>query len=216
MPDNWFSRALAKSTDILVLLSGWWLVLFSLASCFEMVSRKLFQYSLQGIDEIGGYTLAVISAIGFSYTLITRGHTRIDFLVSKMPVPVRAVLNSLAMVTLAALALFGLFRGWNVLSESIEFQSTATTPLQTPMWVPQGIWFVGYALFATIALYLALHSAWLLMRGRNAELNKLYGPQTLAEEIESEAGDVLKEVRQAGAPNSGAPNQNRDSGGGSA
>jgi hypothetical protein len=36
------------------------------ATCVEMVSRKLFNYNLQGIDEIGGYTLAVTSAIGFS------------------------------------------------------------------------------------------------------------------------------------------------------
>ena len=199
MPDNAFSRWLAKGADILVLISGWWLIVFALASCFEMVSRKLFQFSLQGIDEIGGYTLAVTSAIGFSYTLITRGHTRIDFLVSRLPVPARAALNFGAMLTLATLAVFALYRGWNVLSESIEFQSTATTPLQTPMWLPQSMWLVGYALFATIAVYLAAHCAWLLLKGRNAELNQLYGPQTLEEEIESEAGDVLKEVRQTGA-----------------
>ena len=199
MPDNAFSRWLAKGADILVLISGWWLIVFALASCFEMVSRKLFQFSLQGIDEIGGYTLAVTSAIGFSYTLITRGHTRIDFLVSRLPVPARAALNFGAMLTLATLAVFALYRGWNVLSESIEFQSTATTPLQTPMWLPQSMWLVGYALFATISVYLAAHCAWLLLKGRNAELNQLYGPQTLEEEIESEAGDVLKEVRQTGA-----------------
>ena len=199
MPDNALSRWLGLGTDVLVILSGWWLILFSLASCFEMVSRKLFQYSLQGIDEIGGYTLAVTSAIGFSYTLITRGHTRIDFLVSKMPVPARAALNFLAMFTLALLGAFALYRGWNVLSESIEFQSTATTPLQTPLWIPQVIWITGYALFAAISVYLAAHCGWLLVHGRNAELNKLYGPQTLEEEIESEAGDVLKDVRQPGA-----------------
>ncbi len=198
MPDNLLSRWLGKGIDVLVILSGWWLIAFSLASCFEMVSRKLFQYSLQGIDEIGGYTLAATSAIGFSYTLITRGHTRIDFLVSKMPVPVRAGLNFLAMFTLALLSAFALFRGWNVLSESIEFQSTATTPLQTPLWIPQVIWFAGYVMFALISVYLAAHCAWLLLQGRNTELNKLYGPQTLEEEIESEAGDVLKEARQSG------------------
>lgn len=198
MPDNAISRWLGKGIDVLVLFSGWWLVVFSLASCFEMVSRKLFQYSLQGIDEIGGYTLAATSAIGFSYALITRGHTRIDFLVSKMPAPMRAGLNFVAMLTLAILSAFALYRGWNVLSESIEFQSTATTPLQTPLWIPQGIWFAGHVVLALVSAYLAGHCGWLLLRGRNDALNKLYGPQTLEEEIASEAGDVLKEVRQGG------------------
>ncbi len=197
MPKNGFSRFLEVSTSFLVILCGWWLVLFSCASCFEMVARKLFQYSLQGVDEIGGYTLAIVSAIGFSYTLISRGHTRIDFLVSRFPEKTRAVLNSAAMVTLAAMVLFALYRGWNVLSETIEFQSTATTPLQTPLWIPQSLWYLGLILFAVIALYLALHSLWLLARGKVAEVNRIYGPQTLAEEIESEAGDVLKDVKGA-------------------
>jgi TRAP-type C4-dicarboxylate transport system permease small subunit len=194
MPKNAFSRFLEASTSVLVIICGWWLVAFSLASCFEMVARKLFQFSLQGIDEIGGYTLAVTSAVGFSYTLITRGHTRIDFLVSRFPVKMRALLNCIAMVTLAAMVLFAAFRGWNVLSETIEFQSTATTPLQTPMWIPQSMWYVGIVLFAAITLYLAANSVWLLVRGQDEELNRYYGPQTLEEEIESEAGDVLKEV----------------------
>ena len=66
MPKNAFSRFLEAGTSVLVVICGWWLVLFSLASCFEMVSRKLFQYSLQGVDEIGGYTLAITSAVGFA------------------------------------------------------------------------------------------------------------------------------------------------------
>ena len=195
MPKNAFSRLLERSASVLVILCGWWLILFSLASCFEMVARKLFQFSLQGVDEIGGYTLAVVSAIGFSYTLITRGHTRIDFLVSRFPEKVRAALNCLAMATLAGMVLFAAYRCWNVLEETIEFQSTATTPLQTPLWIPQSMWYLGIVLFAAITLYLACHAAWLLARGRHAELNRLYGPQTLAEEIESEAGDVLKDVK---------------------
>jgi TRAP-type C4-dicarboxylate transport system permease small subunit len=193
MPENWLTKGLTKATDVLVILAGWWLILFSLASCAEMVLRKLFQYSLQGIDEVGGYTLAVTSAIGFSYTLLTRGHTRIDFLVSKMPETARAVLNWLAMFTLAAVALFGFVRGYTVLAESIEFQSTATTPLQTPLWIPQSVWLAGFGLFAAIATYLAAHATTLLLTGRRAELNRFYGPQTLDEEIESEAGDVLRE-----------------------
>jgi TRAP-type C4-dicarboxylate transport system permease small subunit len=197
MPKNAFSRFLEAGTSVLVVICGWWLVLFSLASCFEMVSRKLFQYSLQGVDEIGGYTLAITSAVGFSYTLISRGHTRIDFLVSRFPEKARAWLNSFAMVTLAATVSFAVYRGWNVLSETIEFQSTATTPLQTPLWIPQSMWYVGIVLFAVIALYLAVHSVYLLVRGDVAGVNRHYGPQTLEEEIESEAGDVLKDVKSA-------------------
>ncbi len=85
MPDNLFSRSLAKFVDVGVLAAGWWLIVLSAFTCVEMVARKFFRFSLQGVDEVGGYTLAVISALGFSYTLITRGHTRIDFLLTRLP-----------------------------------------------------------------------------------------------------------------------------------
>ena len=199
MPPNPASRALERVVDVLVLAVGWWLIVLSVATCVEMISRKLFAFSLQGVDEVGGYTLAIVGAIGFSYTLITRGHTRIDFLVSKLPERWRSVLNMLAMVTLAAMALFAVLRCWVVLSESIEFQSHSTTPLQTPMWLPQSMWLTGWALFAIVAIYMALHSVALFVGGRHAELNKAYGPQTLAEEIESEAGDVLAAEKHAAA-----------------
>ncbi len=196
MQDNFFTRTLSRTVDIMVLAVGWWLIALSFISCFEMVSRKLFSFSLQGVDEIGGYTLAIAAAVGFSYTLITRGHTRIDFLVGKLPPVARSVFNVLAMVTLAGMAVFAVLRGWTVLSESIEFQSHSTTPLQTPMWIPQSVWLAGWALFMLTAVWMALHALWLFTRGAHDTVNTLYGPQTLDEEIESEAGEVLAQARQ--------------------
>lgn len=197
MPPNPVSRTLERAVDVLVLATGWWLIVLSVLSCIEMVTRKLFAFSLQGIDEVGGYTLAIASAIGFSYTLLTRGHTRIDFLVGKLSVRWRSVLNTLAMVTLMLMAVFAVLRGWVVLSESIEFQSRATTPLQTPMWIPQSMWFTGWLLFAVVSVYMAAHCLWLVAQGRHDTVNALYGPQTLDEEIESEAGEVLAQARKA-------------------
>ena len=203
MPPHPFSRLLERGIDVIVLAVGWWLIVLSVLTCIEMVTRKLFSFSLQGIDEVGGYTLAIAGAIGFAYTLVTRGHTRIDFLVGKLPAGVRAVLNALAMVSLAGMAVFAVLRCWVVLAESIEFQSHSTTPLQTPMWVPQSLWLAGWAMFTLAAVYMAGHCIWLLLRGDTAGVNALYGPQTLEEEIESEAGDVLAGLAaesDAGAP----------------
>ncbi|CAN5682492.1 hypothetical protein BH09PSE5_BH09PSE5_12820 [soil metagenome] len=197
MPDNPISRVLARVVDILIIIVGWWLLILSVLSCIEMVTRKLFSFSLQGIDEIGGYTLAVTGAVGFSYALITRAHTRIDFLIGKLPAKVRSPLNVFAMVTLAAMTVFSVLEGYTVLSESIEFGSRATTPLQTPMWIPQLMWLVGWAVFALGCLYLAIHSFTLMVSGKHDMVNKLYGPQTLEEEIESEAGEVLEQARKA-------------------
>lgn len=200
MAPNPATRWLERPIDILVLAVGWWLIVLSFATCVEMVSRKLFAFSLQGVDEVGGYTLAIVGAIGFSYTLVTRGHTRIDFLVGKLPPRARSVLNVLAIVTLAGMAVFAVLRGWVVLSESIEFQSRSTTPLQTPIWIPQSLWLLGWALFCIATLAMAVHAVALLLRGRHAEINTVYGPQTLDEEIEAEAGEVLADLAAKAKP----------------
>ena len=42
------------------------------------------------------------------------------------------------------------------LRQSIRLGSTATTPLQTPLWLPQGMWVVGFAMFAFVSLILFL------------------------------------------------------------
>ena len=182
------SRALA---DVLVLAIGWWLIVLSVFTCIEMVSRKLFRFSFQGIDEVGGYTLAIASAIGFSYTLLARGHTRVDFLIQRLPEGLKAALNWLAMFSLAVLSVYAVTRSWNVVSESIEFKSTSTTPLQTPMWVPHSMWFFGWVLFTINAVVLGVHATYLLFIDRT-KLNRDYGPETLEEQIESEAGEVLR------------------------
>jgi TRAP-type C4-dicarboxylate transport system permease small subunit len=198
-PDpNPLVRLLAAPARLLVILGGWWLLLLSFATCAEVLARKLLGFSFQGIDEIGAYTLAVFSALSFALALVTKSHTRVDFLLGRMPDALRASLNFAAHATLAGLALFALWRGWHVLEESIEFQSRANSPLGTPLWIPQTLWLAGLGAFAIVALAMALHAAWLLL-GDRARLNRLYGPMTLDEEVEAEAGAVLARTGE-GAP----------------
>jgi TRAP-type C4-dicarboxylate transport system permease small subunit len=148
------------------------------------------------VDEIGGYTTAIVSAFGFASALMIKAHTRVDFLLGRMPAMLRAVLNALAYGLLAGMAIYGAWRGWSVLEESIEFQAHANSPLQTPLWLPQGAWMIGLVLFALSAGAMAAHAFWLLLSDR-ARLNLFYGPLTLDEEIEAEMGTVLeRELKQ--------------------
>ena len=202
MNDNPMIRFLAGPARALALLGGWWLLALSFATVGEILARKLWGRSFQGIDELGGYTTAVFSALAFSWALVSKSHTRVDFLLGHMPAWLRAVLNAFAYATLAALAVFGAWRGWHVLAESIEFQATANSPLGTPLWMPQSLWLTGMAAFAACAVVLAAHAALLLLTDR-ARLNRLYGPMTLDEEIEVEAGAIL--ARQPGATQARQP-----------
>lgn len=192
LPRHRLMRPLERAIDALALACGWWLLGLSALTCVEILGRKLLGFSLQGVDEIGSYTFAIVTAFGFSYALITAGHTRVDFLLARFSLRTRALLNALSMITLAGLAVLAAVRAGYVLAESRALGSTAPTPMGTPLWWPQTIWLAAWVLFALAAFVTAAHACRLLLARRWTEVNRRYGPQTLEEEIESESAVTLK------------------------
>jgi TRAP-type C4-dicarboxylate transport system permease small subunit len=183
--ENPISRWVEPLARWAAIACGWAVLALSVAITIEIVGRKLFGFSFHGVDDIGGYVLAVTATIGASYTMAMRGHTRIDVFLVRMPRRLQAFLNAAAMVTLAVFAVFAAWRGSVVLAETIEFQSVATNPLQTPLWQPQSLWLAGIVLFAVIAVAYAVHAVILLFR-RSKDLNRFYGPTSARDELEAE------------------------------
>jgi TRAP-type C4-dicarboxylate transport system permease small subunit len=159
----------------------------SVATCIEVVGRKYFGFSFRGIDEIGGYMLAGVSAFGFAYALSTRAHMRVTLLFPYVPASVQSLLNVLATLTLAAMAGFCAWRGIFEVLDAWMSGKRSNTPLQTPLWIPLTVWFTGMLLFAAGTIFMAWHSLSLLFRDRTL-LNRLYGPQSLEEEVSTEIG----------------------------
>lgn len=189
-PENPVTRWVEPPARFIAILGGWWLLGLAFLTCAEIACRKFFNISMQGVDEIGAYTLAVFSTLSFAYALVVKSHTRVDFLLGHLPGPLRALLNAVAYVSLAGLAVFAAYRSWTVLEESIEFQSHANSPLGTPMWLPQSLWLLGLVAFAVVAVAFAGHAAWLTLTDWR-QVNRLYGPMTIDEEVETEAGAIL-------------------------
>ena len=182
-PLKWFG-SIAR---VCAIVAGWALMAISVAMCVEILGRKYFNFSFRGLDEIGGYMLAGVCAFGFAYTLSTRAHMRVTLLFPYVPASVQSLLNVLAMLTLAAMAAFCAWRGVFEVLDVLVSGKHSNSPLQAPLWVPQSIWLAGMVLFAVGAVFMALHSVSLLFRDR-ALLNRIYGPQSLEEEISMEIG----------------------------
>lgn len=182
-PLKWFA-SIARASAI---VAGWALMVISVATCIEILGRKYFNFSFRGLDEIGGYMLAGVSAFGFAYALSMRSHMRVTLLFPYIPTSVQSLLNVLAMLTLAAMAAFCAWRGAFEVLDVLTSGKRSNTPLSTPLWMPQVIWFSGMALFAAGTVFMALHSVSLLFRDR-ALLNRMYGPQSFQEEISTEIG----------------------------
>lgn len=199
LDDNPISRIVQPIARVAAILSGYAVLAIAFLTGIEIIGRKFFGFSLQGVDDYGGYVLAITAAVGACYTMAQRGHTRIDLFLVRMPKSVQRWLNVAAMVTLAGLATYSALRGWSVLAESVEFQSVSSTPAQTPLWAPQTLWLIGLSLFALFALAYALHAIVLLAR-RAPELNRWYGPHTVQEELEEELAAARRRDVHRGTP----------------
>jgi TRAP-type C4-dicarboxylate transport system permease small subunit len=162
----------------------------------ETAARKLFNVSLQGADELGGYALAVGSTIAFSLALIGRNHIRVDVFHEKFSARGQALLNWISIVSLAAFALFIAWVAFKVLGDTLAYRSTAQTPWATPLIIPQGVWYAGLVTFAIVACALALRATRLLLRGDIARVNTDFHPKSAKEELKEELDDLA--VRSAG------------------
>jgi TRAP-type C4-dicarboxylate transport system permease small subunit len=158
----------------------------------ETVSRKLFNVSLQGADELGGYALAVGSTIAFSLALMGRNHIRVDVFHDKFPRAMQAALNWLSIVSLAA---FGAFIAWiafKVIGDTLQYGSTAQTPWATPLIWPQSVWYAGLVTFALVAAGYALRATVLLATKRIDTLNHDFHPKSAKEELKEELEDLAQ------------------------
>jgi len=167
-------------------------ILFAISGLIaaEVIGRRFFNFSFQGVDEVSGYALAVVSAWAFGFALLSRTHIRIDTIYMLVPRRLQAVLDllSLAAVTL----FFGMvvWFGWLLLQRSLLLNSRAMTPLQTPLAIPQSIWLVGMAVFVLVAAVLFLRTALALFQGNLDQAAALAGSRSAAQEVEEEIAGV--------------------------
>lgn len=167
----------------------------------ETLARKLFNISLQGADELGGYALAVGSTIAFSLALMGRNHIRVDVFHERFPPRAQALLNWISIVLLAAFALFIAWVAFKVIGDTMAYRSTAQTPWATPLIIPQGVWYAGLVIFALVACGFALRATRLLLAGDIARLNSDFHPKSAKEELKEELDDLaVRQEAEGGRP----------------
>lgn len=177
------TRLVDRLSAVLAVVSGLLVLLLAVFIGLDVVARRFLGFSLQGSDELGGYVLAIVGSLGLAYVQAERGFTRIDLALPYYPAAMRRALHVLAYLTLAG---FAVFMAWYALGEFQEtwlFDSRAATPLQTPLWIPQGIWLAGMIIFAVSAVghaAIAVHYA----VAAPATLDEVYGARTIEEELE--------------------------------
>lgn len=178
------SKQTNKIIVFFALLIGYALLFQAVVTAIEIISRKVFNFSFQGVDEIGGYVLAITASFGFGYAALTRAHTRVDFILLKLPARLRAIIHAIAAVIMTFVSAGMLWYASKALRETIEYQSIANSPLETPIWIPQSIWLVGFIIFAVASLFLAFRTIRLLFQGDIETLESEVGTTSSKEELD--------------------------------
>ena len=196
------SRYLTRVVEAAAIAAGWGLFALALLVGFEVIARKFFAYSLKGVDEVGGYVLAIASAIGFIYGLAANAHIRVDILITRLGVRTQVVLHFLAYLTLAVFALLFAWRAAAVLWRSWILDAVAPTPLATPLTLPQGLWVLALACFAVTAITVVVQLALIAWRNGARVAAKRFSPISAQEEARLEVEDYERRTATS-SPQSG-------------
>ena len=167
----------------------------------DVVTRKVFGISLGGSDEIGGYVLAISSAWAFSFTLLKRGHIRVDALYNQSPARLQMACDALAVLALTLFMGFVTYYGYEVLATSIQLNARANTPLGTPLWIPQVMWFAGLCVFMLTTTVLLVTALRAMFQGDRATVKNLIGIQDADQEVEEEVREAEKQIASLRAMN---------------
>ena len=166
---------MGRVAEWLAIAAGWARVVYTIAAGVEIVSRRYLGFSLQGVDEGGGYLMAVGVAVGFTCALYSRGHIRIDILLPRLARSTTLWLNVAAVFSLIAFAAFLLWQAVHVLLQSRALRAVAPTPLQTPLVIPQVIWVAALLFFVVAAVTFFLRVLALAWRRDAAQVAVLLG-----------------------------------------
>ena len=181
---------LVRCNRTFAIISGYTMLGLSLLISVEIFTRKFFNLSLQGTDEIGGYLVAVTGTYSFAYALLEKSHTRIDIVLVRLRDNTSAWFNCGAFALCTGCALFMLWGAWICLDETLLFSASSGTPLNVPLWIPQSLWLSGLLVFVITACSMTALGLAQLRHSRFTAVNRLLGVIKVSDEVQKELAEA--------------------------
>lgn len=152
----------------------------------DVISRALIGQTVVESFEISGYALAACIGLGMGYTVTSKANVRVDILTARLPRPARLGVDMIASLALAVTAFAFAYYTFDVLTESWRLGARSVSTLQVPLILPQTVWWLGFAWFATVA---CLTPVLALVRLLSRDTN---GAEALIST--TDLGDEMKEI----------------------
>lgn len=194
--DGMLDRAVAISRA--TALCGGFLTLGSvLLISFDVLARKLLGFSTGGADELSSYAFAISTSWALAFATLQRANVRVDLVYQHLPKPLSAFLDWLSVVVLATFMAVLTVHAYGVAASSWTQGSAANTPLGTPLYIPQGLWFLGLLWMCLVLALMLVKTSLALVGGRLDEIKAIAGVRSTQEEAEEEAAAGARLVREA-------------------
>lgn len=177
-------EAVRRLNDRLAIAVGAALLLCVLFILVDVALRRVGIGSFGGTDEISGYVMAGATSWGLAYALTALAHVRIDLLRTRLGSVGQSLFDLLALGALAAVAALVASKGWSVLARTLANDARANTPLETPLWIPQSLWWSGWVWFAVCAAVLWIAALALFLRGDHAGVDHAIGARDETDDTE--------------------------------
>lgn len=179
-------RVLRLVTEKSCIAAGWGLVILSAVVVVNIITRKFFNISIQGVDEYGGYCLAISASFGFAQAAYEKAHVRISILTDRLPISWRAVSDVVALILLTLVAVLLAVKAFDTAMDSYHMRARATSALRTPLIYPQAIWAAALCWFAFVLSIQFIRSVLMLAQRNWAGIERDYGAASVDEEVEKE------------------------------
>ncbi|MFC4352290.1 TRAP transporter small permease subunit [Fodinicurvata halophila] len=177
--------------------SGSVMLIIAILITAEVISRKAFSYHIIAADELAGYALAITTSWSISFTLLERGHIRVDALYMILPNKLKAILDIIGLFALSVFPLSLTWYAYHMLTNSWELGKVSNTAMAMPLWIPQGIWFIGLIFFALTTVVLLLRVLVLFAAGDVEQVNRLAGTRSVSSELHDEIDEITVNKQQS-------------------
>ena len=159
----------------------------------DVITRYFFRRGMVESFELSGYALAACIGLGMAFTVTSKANIRVDILLDALPDKMRVICDIIAALSLTIIAVTLAWFTFGTLQTSWSMNAKSVSALQTPMILPQGVWWVGLFWFACMAVLIPVQAVMRLLAGDRKGFDACIGSLRVTEEIEQAgAGSALK------------------------
>lgn len=174
----WLDRTLAvvqAVARVAIIVGGAAILLSAFMITIDVIARRVFGLSTWGADELSYYALAISTSWAFGYAMLVKAHIRIDLITSRLDRRLRSVCNVIALLAMGLFALAACRAILHDVERAWSRGATSITALETPLWIPQGLWLAGFMFFALTVFLLLVRVIVALVIERDYDIAERHG-----------------------------------------